>query len=257
MIQEHRSKMQAISERDYEYANLASFRRRVDHALSVIKQASEKGTIGVSFSGGKDSTVVRDLVLRVAPDSPVAFFDSGAELKQTRETIDFYKPLVFHPKHSFIDLLEAGGYWGSNPEGATVKHNFLKLLILDPARQFVESYSLVTQALGLRSCESNIRAMTAYRRGELFQLSTGIWRLSPIAFWSDDDVWAYIASRNLRYNAAYDLMTELGVERKQQRISTFFGSSAATIGRYAIMKRLDPELWNRMAAKFPRITIYG
>ena len=37
----------------------------------------------VAFSGGKDSLVVLDLVRQVAPETPVAFFDSGLEFPET------------------------------------------------------------------------------------------------------------------------------------------------------------------------------
>ena len=42
----------------------------------------------VSFSGGKDSTVVVDLARRVDPDVPVVWFDSGMEFPETRDYVE-------------------------------------------------------------------------------------------------------------------------------------------------------------------------
>ena len=45
------------------------------------------GKVYVSFSGGKDSTVLLDLVRRAFPDIPAVFVDTGLEYPEIREFV--------------------------------------------------------------------------------------------------------------------------------------------------------------------------
>ena len=46
-----------------------------------------KGQVYVSFSGGKDSTVLLDLARRIYPDIPAVFVDTGLEYPEIREFV--------------------------------------------------------------------------------------------------------------------------------------------------------------------------
>lgn len=45
------------------------------------------GKVAVSFSGGKDSTVLLDLARRAFPDMPAVFVDTGLEYPEIREFV--------------------------------------------------------------------------------------------------------------------------------------------------------------------------
>lgn len=45
------------------------------------------GKVAVSFSGGKDSTVLLDLARRAFPDIPAVFVDTGLEYPEIREFV--------------------------------------------------------------------------------------------------------------------------------------------------------------------------
>jgi 3'-phosphoadenosine 5'-phosphosulfate sulfotransferase (PAPS reductase)/FAD synthetase len=65
----------------------------------------------VSFSGGKDSTVLLDLVRRVRPRTPAVFVDTGLEYPEVR---DFVKTIPnvewLKPKMGFREVIEKYGY---------------------------------------------------------------------------------------------------------------------------------------------------
>jgi predicted phosphoadenosine phosphosulfate sulfurtransferase len=168
--------------------------------------------------------------------------------------VSHYNAHIISPEMSLPEMLRYGGYWGyRTPSDPNATFDFKEVLIDEPANRFTQGHNLSVQAMGLRAQESYGRSMGARKHGELYQLKAGGWHLCPLAFWRDDDVWAYIASRKLRYNAAYDRMAEIGMPRTEWRVSTFFGESASGLGRYANLKRIDPGLWNAFAAEFPKI----
>ena len=69
------------------------------------------GKVYVSFSGGKDSTVLLDLVRRVYPDVPAVFSDTGLEFPEIREFVKSFDNVEWvKPKMSFIQILSTYGY---------------------------------------------------------------------------------------------------------------------------------------------------
>lgn len=243
---------------DFLRGQLASFRRRVCRALARIEEAASAGPVGVCFSGGKDSTVLLHLVRRVLPEAPAAFFDSGAELADTYALMAATPNLtVIAAEPSLIEMCRMGGYWGAQTETPELEFDFGEHLIFEPSRRFRAMCDLEVLALGLRAQESVGRYFNARRKGELYwHQGEHVWHLCPLQHWSTDDVWAYIATYGVPYNRAYDRMAALGMDRDEMRIACTLGADAVGFGRYAYLKRLDPQLWNRLVAEFPKIGIY-
>lgn len=251
--------MSAVTLADRIHARSPAFRRRVDRALAVIREHAATGArIGIAYSGGKDSTVLLDLVRRVVPEAPAAFFDSSCELHQTYEIVRHYGAEVIETQYALEDLCRAGGYWGYRGEDADVSRtfSFQRWLVEEPADYFAGMYDLDTMAIGLRGGESKQRRLNALSRGEVYRTRSGRWHLCPLARWTDDDVWAYIADRGLPYNAAYDRMAALGVPRRDWRVGCLLGAAGALTGRYSYLRQIDPSAYNRLASIFPMIARY-
>jgi 3''-phosphoadenosine 5''-phosphosulfate sulfotransferase (PAPS reductase)/FAD synthetase and related enzymes len=69
------------------------------------------GKVAVSFSGGKDSTVLLDLVRRAYPDVPAAFVDTGLEYPEIREFVKTIPNVAWlRPKMPFHKVIEQYGY---------------------------------------------------------------------------------------------------------------------------------------------------
>lgn len=72
---------------------------------------SWEGQVFVSFSGGKDSTVLLDLVRKLYPDVEGVFFDTGLELPEIREFVKTKDNIKWlKPKMSFVEVLSKVGY---------------------------------------------------------------------------------------------------------------------------------------------------
>lgn len=70
-----------------------------------------EGNVCVSFSGGKDSTVLLDIVRRLYPNVPAVFSDTGLEYPEIKEFVKtFPNVTIVRPKHSFKEILTKYGY---------------------------------------------------------------------------------------------------------------------------------------------------
>ena len=65
------------------------------------------GKVAVSFSGGKDSTVLLDLARRAFPDLPAVFVDTGLEYPEIREFVKTVPNVTWlRPEMPFSKVLE-------------------------------------------------------------------------------------------------------------------------------------------------------
>lgn len=65
----------------------------------------------VSFSGGKDSTVLLDIARSLYPDILAVFVDTGLEYPEVRKFVDTYERVVtIKPKKNFRQVIEEYGY---------------------------------------------------------------------------------------------------------------------------------------------------
>ena len=75
-----------------------------------IRYYGEDG-VYISFSGGKDSTVLRHLVHQVHPNIPSVFVDTGLEYPELKEFVNKQSNVItLRPKRSFKQVIEHYGY---------------------------------------------------------------------------------------------------------------------------------------------------
>ena len=249
---------EVISPGDLLRGRLSVFRRKVSRALGCVERAATRGKIGVAFSGGKDSTVTLDLVRQVVPDAVAIFYNDGAQLADTYAFIAKTPNVnVIKVEPDLLEMCRIGGYWGYQSDTPDVEFDFGYALIEEPSARVVKEHGLGVVAIGLRGEESTGRHFNARRKGELYWCKEyRVWHLCPVQFWTVEDIWAYVATQGLAYNVAYDKMAALGMKREEMRVAPVLGAAAVGFGQYAYLKQLDPELWNRLVAEFPKIGIY-
>ena len=69
------------------------------------------GKVAVSFSGGKDSTVLLDLARRAFPDIPAVFVDTGLEYPEIREFVKTVPNVTWlRPEMPFSKVISEYGY---------------------------------------------------------------------------------------------------------------------------------------------------
>jgi 3'-phosphoadenosine 5'-phosphosulfate sulfotransferase (PAPS reductase)/FAD synthetase len=81
--------------------------------LKIFKVIAEKGidSVALSFSGGKDSTVLKHLINTVSSSVKPVFCNTGVEYKKIVSFVkDFADVQIVKPKYSFVQVIKKYGY---------------------------------------------------------------------------------------------------------------------------------------------------
>ena len=215
----------------------------------------------ISFSGGKDSTVLLHLVRQINPHCKAYFIDSGAEFPETLQFVsETSNVLTVHPPMGILDMYQEVGALGSeavSPNTHWGPDDFLAMLIKVPSETINEDKQWAGNFTGLRADESRSRKNMGQYKAQPWQDSRGIWRCEPLMDWTERDIWAYIAQNNLPYNAVYDKYRSLGMPRTSWRVCTYAGRTSLAQGRWVWLRKGWPQLWARFAQRFPEVRNYS
>jgi len=235
------------------YARLPEHKHRVQAASLRVHDLLERShSPYIGFSTGKDSICVSELVCEQHPQTPLVYFDADCAFPESSECLNRYakhrKVIQWKCEPFFTTLHRMGGPTNPRCEAETMRSTVYR-----PVAELLKQYQFDGVFLGLRRQESAARS----RLGALYYRKRDrIWNCNPIIDWRDRDVWAFIATRNLDYPAVYDRLRELCVPEHELRLSYWAGETYQAFGRWAVLKRGWPELFNRFAAEFPEVRAY-
>lgn len=193
-------------------ANLSRLNEIECRAFDIIEEARSRRNhfvSVVSFSGGKDSTVVSDLVRRAYANQsiPHVFGDTTLELPETLDYLNNFRRdnpktpfIVSRSSHDFFDLCRQIG-----PPSRVMRWccTVFKTAPIGKAFDSFRKLGPMLTYYGVRKAESSRRAKyDAITESPKVSTQTVV---SPIISWADADVWLYIAARGLQFNRAYRL----------------------------------------------------
>ncbi len=249
------------------HAKLPAFKKRVAEALSLIHSALDTapGTWALSYSGGKDSTVMLDLCYRAGWRGPILFQSYG-----DIETLpDNRKMAEWAGKHYGLTVIEKPAP-GEFEIYRDVGHFFIEAITKEEKAavrrwyrqafgelsKFAKKQGWVGQFLGLRIEESDQRKMILGHRKGLYYASTRkTWTCCPVYRWSGRDIWAYLVTNNLPWAKIYDAP---GEDRERIRNDVVFlaGSGSIRHGQFVFWKKYYPELFAKLAEEWPEVRRY-
>jgi len=187
-----------------------------DEATEFIKESAkdyEQERIVISFSGGKDSTVAADLVIRALKNASLVhiFGDTTLEFPLTLKYVERYRAdnskAIFktarNDEQDFFKVCEDIG------PPARMLRWCCTMFKTGPITRTINRYYRDCNILtyyGIRKCESVKRSK--YNRVEDSADTIKIRKqktASPIFLWKDIDIWLYILGENIDFNDAYRL----------------------------------------------------
>lgn len=174
--------------------------------LATALQALGPGRLALSASFGPEDIVILDLLARLTPTPRVFTLDTGRLPAETYELIDRVRERfaieveVFFPETAAVEAMvrERGVnlFYGSVEE----RLRCCDVRKVEPLRRALGTVD--GWVTGLRRDQTATRARTP-KIG--LDLEHGlIWKVAPLADWTEDQVWAWIRERDLPYNALHD-----------------------------------------------------
>jgi predicted phosphoadenosine phosphosulfate sulfurtransferase len=246
----------------------------------VINAFSNGEKVYVSFSGGKDSLCMMDIILKLAAEGKIdpkimiaEFIDEEAMYDCViRKVYEWRKKILLSGAkfnwfclevrhYSYFNLLEQDEYficWDSEKKGAWVrppppfavfKHPVCKARD-DRYQQFLERHN----ADGI--CITGVRMAESLQRLKFmvhsFSANSGLARgnmVWPMYDWKDADIWRYLYENKIDIPEVYLYMYQAGIRVNQLRVSQFFSIDTAR----ALVKMTEyyPDLMGRIIRREP------
>ena len=197
-------------------ANRNRLNEIISEAHEFIQKESEKYSITsivISFSGGKDSTVTADLVVKALSDPSIVhiFGNTTLEFPFTTEYAERFRKnnpkaifrIALNREQNFMKVCEDIG------PPARMMRWCCSMFKTGPITRILNRYYRDKNILtfyGIRKCESVSRSK--YNRVEDNAELVKIQKqkvASPIFYWMDIDIWLYLLGENIDFNNAYRL----------------------------------------------------
>ena len=226
---------------------------------------SNNGNVFVSFSGGKDSTVLLDLVSQIDDTIPAVFFDTGMEYPEIIDFISEMDNIIWIKDDiDYKEIFETYGYPVINKsficayeKGEILDEKYYSLIKNAPFKvsneccrlikgKKIEKYINETGRLpivAVMASESYGRTKKIIKYGyNAKQMS--IPTSHPLGFWNEKDVLEYIEINSLRHCRIYDDKSEFAEKRTNCMYCLYGVQNENEPNKFQRMKRTHREQYD-------------
>lgn len=238
------------------------------------------GDVYISFSGGKDSTVLLHLVRELYPQIPAVFLDTGLEYPEIKKFVRKTNNVIWlKPKLSFRQIIDKYGFPLVSKENAhkiyeirTTKSEKLKSKRLygdakgNGKLPEKWKYLIDTDIKISSTCcdimkknpakkyekETNRKPFIGTMASDSSSRTISYMRRgcnsfsgtrsisNPLGFWLEEDVWSYLKNYGVPYSKIYDM----GYTRTGCMFCMFGVHLEKEPNRFQRMKQTHPKLWD-------------
>lgn len=246
------------------------------------------GEVYISFSGGKDSTVLRHLVKKQFPDVPAVFCDTGLEYPEVRSFAMANADEVIKPKLTFKQVIEKYGYPFPTKEQAlyirNIRHTKSEKLrqyrlngdpksgrfgisarwkiLIDAPFECSEKccdvmkkkpFADYEKRTGRHPILGTMACESSLRRQKYLQHGCNSFfakrpQSTPLGFWTEQDVLEYIARYNLEYASVYGKVVHDG----EKYLCTGVNRTGCMFCLFGVYLESEPNRFQKMAITHPK-----
>ncbi|AIE84332.1 phosphoadenylyl-sulfate reductase [Fimbriimonas ginsengisoli] len=177
-------------------------------AEEILRWAGERFGAGVAFASsfGAEDVVLIDLIAKVAPAIPIFVLDTGRLHQETYDVMERSRERygiefeTYSPQTEEIQNLLRNRGPNSFYRSIDDRKLCCEIRKVEPLRRALSGRQ--AWITGLRRAQAVTRATLP--KVEIDATHGGIFKLNPLADWSEEQVWAYIRANDVPYNALHD-----------------------------------------------------
>jgi 3'-phosphoadenosine 5'-phosphosulfate sulfotransferase (PAPS reductase)/FAD synthetase len=238
------------------HSRTRAYRGAVDHARRIASQAIDGATSPMAcWSGGKDSTglalLLRELGGRVLLVSEKDDLDYPGEEDYVRGLAAAWGAnleIVRPPVSPMAWLLERRGRLSAGEEMHARSAELSKACFYGVMERANAGHDVILW--GLRADESGRRRALLTKKGASYALKNGVRRAAPLAFWTGQDVFAFLQERGVEPLHVYRCCGFLEEHRLRPwliRKSWWIPGRHAANGSAAWLRRYWPSLFAKLS----------
>lgn len=227
---------------DLVHAQRPAMLRHIERSLGAIREFAEAGPCYASVSWGKDSTVLADLIRTASPD--VSLVHIAAMPVGNPESANVKEAYLSRHRHAYHEAIVD---YRAIPTGLAFGE-----IERHKDRLFFAAFRAAEQRFGNRHI-SGIRADESAGRKKRMRrwgLASNN-ALAPLGWWTQQDVFAYLALHGLPVHPSYAMLGGGRWDRRHIRVDELAGERGTGMGRRDWEQEYYGDVLRRLDARRP------